>query len=95
MKRLLAVLVLAAAAAMACTPSDSGSSPGVDGLESPALEGPREPGHHGVAVAVGLPDRRSATEIEPPGFPPGGSCCQAVVMPRPDFVMVRSRAGPG
>ena len=45
MKRLLALLVLAAAAAMACTPSDSGSSPGVDGLESPALEArPREPG---------------------------------------------------
>jgi hypothetical protein len=41
MKRLLAVLVLAAAAAMACTPSDSGSSPGIDGLESPAgIESP-------------------------------------------------------
>jgi hypothetical protein len=41
MKRLLAVLVLAAAAAMACTPSDSGTSPGVDGVESPAgLESP-------------------------------------------------------
>ena len=41
MKRLLAVLVLAAAAAMACTPSDTGSSPGVDGVQSPAgLESP-------------------------------------------------------
>ena len=40
MKRLLAVLVLAAAAAMACTPSDTGSSPGVDGLESPSLTSP-------------------------------------------------------
>jgi hypothetical protein len=40
MKRLLAVLVLAAAAAMACTPSDTGSSPGVDGLESPSLSSP-------------------------------------------------------
>jgi len=41
MKRLLALLVLAAAAAMACTPSDSGSSPGLDGVESPAgLESP-------------------------------------------------------
>jgi hypothetical protein len=41
MKRLLALLVLAAAAAMACTPSDSGSSPGIDGLESPAgIESP-------------------------------------------------------
>ena len=40
MKRLLALLVLAAAAAMACTPSDSGSSPGVDGLESPSLTSP-------------------------------------------------------
>ena len=41
MKRLLALLVLAAAAAMACTPSDTGSSPGIDGIESPAgLESP-------------------------------------------------------
>jgi hypothetical protein len=41
MKRLLAILVLTAAAAMACTPSDTGSSPGVDGLESPAgIESP-------------------------------------------------------
>ena len=39
MKRLLALLVLAAAA-MACTPSDTGSSPGVDGLESPSLTSP-------------------------------------------------------
>ena len=40
MKRLLALLVLAAAAAMACTPSDSASSPGVDGHESPSLTSP-------------------------------------------------------
>jgi hypothetical protein len=38
MKRLIALLVLAAAAAMACTPSDTGSSPG--GLESPSLSSP-------------------------------------------------------
>ena len=40
MKRMLALLVLAAAAAMACTPSDTGSSPGIDGLESPSLTSP-------------------------------------------------------
>jgi hypothetical protein len=41
MKRLFALLVLVAAAAMACTPSDSGTSPGLDGIESPAgLESP-------------------------------------------------------
>ena len=39
MKRLIAVLALATAAALAaCTPSDTGSSPG--GLESPSLESP-------------------------------------------------------
>ena len=72
MKRLLAVLVLAAAAAMACTPSDSGSSPGVDGLESPAvstspsLESPVI----GVAGAVGLLTAAQPTEFEPPGARP-------------------------
>ena len=39
MKRLIAVLALSAAAALAaCTPSDSGASP--DGLESPSLTSP-------------------------------------------------------
>lgn len=39
MKRLIAVLALAAAAALAaCTPADTGSSPG--GLESPSLSSP-------------------------------------------------------
>jgi hypothetical protein len=37
---MLALLVLAAAAAMACTPSDTGSSPGIDGLGSPSLTSP-------------------------------------------------------
>jgi hypothetical protein len=38
MKRLLALIVLAAAAAVACSPSDTNSSPG--GLESPSLGSP-------------------------------------------------------
>jgi hypothetical protein len=41
MKRLLALLVIAAAA-LACTPSDNGSSPGLQSpsLSSPSLESP-------------------------------------------------------
>ena len=72
MKRLLALLVLAAAAAMACTPSDSGSSPG--GIESPAgLESPagiESPADDGVAIAVCLLTGASPAECEPPSARP-------------------------
>ena len=71
MKRLLAVLVLAAAAAMACTPSDTGSSPGVDGLESPAGESPAlESPAPWSRRRRRLPDSRSTHRVEPPGTRP-------------------------